>query len=109
MVHLDGSGSGSPGSGLRAHHAGHGSFSPYRCRCAAVSRLPPRTSTPKHAECHAGAVPHRRAGKCFNDSGLEQKPLGKAPYPVPEQNCIEMGDIYYLHGQELKFSMFGKK
>lgn len=44
--------------------------------------------------------------ECLN---WRKKALGKAPYPVWEQNCLEVSDIHYLQEQELKFSMFGKK
>lgn len=64
--------------------------------CRAVSRGSP---------AQAG----RWAGKCLNHSGLEEKALGKTRDPVPEQNCIEVRDIHYLQGQELKFSIFGKE
>lgn len=82
---------------------------------APVHHLPPRTSSPNGtlsvpaAEGHPGAVRHRWARKCCNHSKLEEKAVGKAPYPAPEQKRIEVGDIHYLHGQELEFSMFGKK
>lgn len=82
---------------------------------APVHHLPPRTSSPNGtlsvpaAEGHPGAIRHRWAGKCRNHSKLEEKAVGKAPHPAPEQKRIEVGDIHYLHGQELEFSMFGKK